>query len=187
MSRRSSTMSCRCHRVRRSSWNKGCREPMGMWGMSCSTNSCSRIKNVREKDGRPWRCQCGARGSTGVTSRPGGIFPQIIGNCIVPQSHFTPPPAQSIIYCGPGSLMFTLPPDTPFSHIFINDFLNNLFPNHYLYGPIRFGSTIRTPCVCQMSIIFFLTTTFMDPSGSGAPSEHLVFVSCPLRFKSDLI
>jgi hypothetical protein len=39
--------------------------------------------------------------------------------------------------------------------------MENLFPNHYL-------------------------STFMTPSGSGAPSERLVFVSCPFRFKSDL-
>ncbi len=30
--------------------------------------------------------------------------------------------------------------------------MKNLFPNHCLYDPIRFGSTIRAPCVCQLFI-----------------------------------
>jgi hypothetical protein len=30
--------------------------------------------------------------------------------------------------------------------------MGNLFPSHCLYVPIRFRSTIRTPCVCQLSI-----------------------------------
>jgi hypothetical protein len=38
-----------------------------------------------------------------------------------------PPPSQSIIYYGTGSLMFNPPQDTPFSHIFTNDFLMTLF------------------------------------------------------------
>jgi len=37
------------------------------------------------------------------------------------QTHTSPPPhSESIIYHGTGSLIFTPPPDTPFSHIFTN-------------------------------------------------------------------
>ncbi len=31
--------------------------------------------------------------------------------------------------------------------------LNNLFPIHNLYVPIRFGRTIRWTCVCQLSVM----------------------------------
>ncbi len=49
-------------------------------------------------------------------------------NFVLYHSHTSPPPSpKSIIYYGAGSLMFTLPPDTPFSHIFTDDFLMTLF------------------------------------------------------------
>ncbi len=49
-------------------------------------------------------------------------------NFVLYDSHTSPPPPpQSITYYGVGFLMFTLPQDIPFSHIFTNDFLMTIF------------------------------------------------------------
>ncbi len=77
------------------------------------------------------------------------------------QSHVTPPHSHCIIYNGTGSLMFTPPPDTPFSHI-----VTNVELMHFFSHPLRDSFFVKLSILYGKGPVVNVTGTDI-PCGMG--------------------